>query len=300
MTHSMTKMSRSEAHERNFFSNKCKAICGLETSGVIFVLTRESKKMKESRMKKSIVVLLSATSIAALAAASHGTDILHFFVRKAMSNAGVDTNASGSVAARQNEQGHANNQTLEILSKGLDTNTSYQLMAMVGDATNFTLVTNFNSDSRGRLNLRFRDLGNGHGVGHGRLPLPDALDPVSQVREVAIYNSSTQAVLTADLTLPDRLEYLIKRDLSSNSVDAMLRLHANTHQTQFRLTASGLNPTNDYLLVLNGGIVQTNDTDSKGRLVIRSFLETPTDILQVRSLELWDNASNVVLSTTLP
>src|SRR5215472_15932725 len=106
--------------------------------------------MRKSSMKKSIVVLLSAAGcITALAAASHGTDILHFFVRKDMSNTGVETNASGTVRARQNEQGHANNQTLEVLAKGLETNTSYQLMALVGDETNLTLVTNFNSDVRG-------------------------------------------------------------------------------------------------------------------------------------------------------
>jgi hypothetical protein len=253
-------------------------------------------------MKKSIVVLLSATGcVAALAAAtSHGTDILHFFVRKGMSNPGVETNASGVVRARQNEQGNADNQALEVLAKGLDTNTSYQLMALVGDETNLTLVTNFNSDSRGRLSVEYRDLGNGHGIGHGRLALPSVLDPVSQVREVSLFNSATQAVLTADLTVPDRLEYLVKRDLSTNSIDALLRLHANTHATQFRLTASGLNPTNDYLLVLNGGVVQTNSSDSKGRLVIKALLEVPTDILQVRSLALWDSASNVVTSTALP
>ena len=223
-----------------------------------------------------------------------------FFVRKDMSNPGVETNASGIIRARQNEQGKANNQTLEILAKGLDTNTSYQLMALVGDETNLTLVTNFNTDVRGRLAVEYRDLGNGQGIGHGRLPLPAVLDPVSQVRELSIFNGATQAVLTADLTVPDRLEYLVKRDLSSNSVDASLRIQANTHVTQFRLTASGLNPTNDYLLVLNGGVVQTNSTDKKGRLVIKSLLENPTDILQVRSLALWDSASNVVLSTSLP
>jgi hypothetical protein len=233
-------------------------------------------------------------------AASHGTDILHLFVREGMTNTGVVTDASGLVRARQNEQGHANNQTLEIVAKGLDTNASYQLLAVVGDDTNLTLVTNFNSDAHGRLAVEYRDLGNGHGFGHGRLPLPALLDPVSQVRGLTIANVSTQAVLTADLTVPDRLEYLVKRDLSTNAVDALLRVQANTHVTHFRLTASGLSPTTDYLLVLNGGVVQTNGTDGKGRLVIKSLLENPTDILRVRSMALWDSSSNVVLSTSLP
>lgn len=258
--------------------------------------------MKQISMKKRIVILLSTAGFAATlaAAASHGTDILHFFVRKGLSNSGTVTNATGFVNARQNEQGRANNQTLDIVARGLDTNTTYQLMALVGDDTNLTWVTNVDSDMRGRVLLQYRQLGNGHGLGHGRLPLPALLDPVSEVRELSLFNGSTQAVLTADLTLPDRLEYLIKRDLSTNSVDALLRLHATTHVTQFRLTAAGLSPTNDYLLVLNGGIVQTNSTDARGRLVIRSLLENPVDILQVHSMELWDGASNVVLSTSLP
>jgi len=253
-------------------------------------------------MKKRIVILLITAALTATVAAamSHGTDILHFFVRKGMANSGTVTNATGVVNARQNEQGHANNQALDIMARGLETNTSYQLMALVGDETSPTWVTNVDSDMRGRVSLQYRELGNGHGLGHGRLPLPALLDPVSEVRQVSLFNSSTQEVLTADLTVPDRLEYLIKRDLSTNSVDALLRLHATTHATQFRLTAAGLSPTNDYLLVLNGGIVQTNSTDARGRLVIKSLLENPVDILQVHSMELWDSASNVVVSTSLP
>jgi len=52
--------------------------------------------------------------------------------------------------------------------------------------------------------------------------------------------------------------------------------------------------------VLNGGIVQTNRSGAKGRLMISSWLQNPTDILDVRSLALWDSASNIVLSTKLP
>jgi hypothetical protein len=259
-------------------------------------------------MQTKVLLTLSATSfltaalvVTAMAApAKHGTDILHLFSNTPMTNNGALSNASGSVSVRQNEQGHANNQELDIRAKGLDTNTTYQLLALVNDDTNATQVTNFTSDAKGRGTLLFRQFGNGHGMGHDRVPLPALLNPVSDVRAITIADTNSQAVLSADLTAPNRLEYLVKRDISSNSIDASLRIHGTTRQTQFRLLVSGLNPTNDYLLVLNGGIVQTNSTDKKGRLVIRSLLENPGDILDVHSVALWDTASNVLVSTTLP
>jgi len=53
-------------------------------------------------------------------------------------------------------------------------------------------------------------------------------------------------------------------------------------------------------ILVNGGVVQTNTTDANGSLAIKSLLETPAQILEVRSVGLWDSSSNVVLSTTLP
>jgi hypothetical protein len=102
------------------------------------------------------------------------------------------------------------------------------------------------------------------------------------------------------LSSPDKLQYLIKRDLSTNTVEASLRIKATTSKTQFKLLASGLNATTDYFLVLNGAIVQKNSTDAKGRLLINSLLENPGDILDLRSVAVWDSTSNSVLSTTSP
>jgi hypothetical protein len=261
-----------------------------------------SKYLKFSLLFTGTIALAAATLVADSPGVPHkrGTDILHFFARKTMSNEGVMTDATGQVYARQNKQGNANNQNLDITVKGLDINTSYQLLALLDADTNLTQVAEFSTDSKGRALLRYRRLGNGKGMGHGKLPLPDLLDPVSLIRALEIWNSSTQAVLTADLTVPDKLQYLIKRDLSTNAVWASLRIKSNVNQTQFKLLTSGLTPANDYLLVLNGGEVETFTADSKGRLVIDAPLEIPTDILDLRSVALWDSFSNVVLSTTGP
>lgn len=223
-----------------------------------------------------------------------------------MTNNGVEPTASGVVAANQNKQGAANNQRLDILLKGLTTNAPYSLyVASVGD-TNLTAVTNFVTDAKGGAALRYRSLGNGHGGGHGKTQLPSTLDPISQIQELDVFNGSTQAVLTADLTMPNQFQYLIKRNVSSNNVTGLLRINANNHKTQFNLALSGLDATNDYYVVVNDGIVQTNTSDASGDLDVTN-LQTTLPILQVNSLEVWSITNNlilpetnVVISTTLP
>src|SRR4029453_16375388 len=193
-------------------------------------------------LRSGVALVALATGFATATAAPNkgGTDILHFFDLATFTNNGAITNATGRVEARQNKQGNADNETLGISVRNLNTNTTYSLLVLAGDNASMTSVTDFVPDSRGRANLLFRNLGNGKGVGHGKLSLPAALDPVSTVRTLAIFNANTQAVLTADLTAPDRLQYLIKRDLGTTSVAASLRIHATVAQTQFRLRASGL------------------------------------------------------------
>jgi hypothetical protein len=262
-----------------------------------------SPYLKFSLFLAGTIALTAVTLVANPPGSPHkrGTDILHYFVRKAMFNEGVVSDAAGSIYARQNKQGNANNQDLDITVKGLEINTAYQLLALVDAATSFTNVAEFSTDSKGRATLHYRQRGNGKGLGHGKSPLPDLLDPVSLVRELRICSSgSTQAVLKADLTAPDKLQYLIKRDLSTNAVSASLQIKSNLRQTQFKLLSTGLSPANEYQLVLNGGVVETYTADSKGRLVISSPLAIPAEILDLRSVALWDSAGNSVVSATLP
>ena len=253
------------------------------------------------------VATLALTSLLANASGEkgNGTDILHLSLRATMSATGIEPSAAGKVMATQNEQGKANNQKLNLTFSGLAANTTYELLAGINGNTNFTDVTPFTTDVDGNAALNYRSLGNGNGhghgggLGHGVGPLPSALNPLSQVQDFTVFNSSTQAVLSVDLTTPDQLSYLIKRKLSNGDVNGSLRLKATTTQTQFRLTALGLQATNDYLLAFNGGVVQTNTADADGKLVITSA-PTPTNILDLSSVALWDSSSNVVLSTTLP
>lgn len=252
-------------------------------------------------MKRLTIILLigAASGGISLLASQQGTDILHYSVTKSMSNDGVESNAVGSVKAHQNEQGHADNQQLNISVSGLAASNTYELLAN-GDTND---EVSFTTDANGSASLQYRSMGsgNGHGggIGHGKSQLPPAFNPVSSVSQINVMNSSTQAVLTADMTMPGSLQYLIKRNLSTSTVDASLRIHGTTGQTQFKLSASGLNATNNYLLVLNGAVAQTYTADTNGNLQITS-LPYSGGILTLTSLEVWDSSSNVVLQTSLP
>jgi hypothetical protein len=259
------------------------------------------------KLKKLFVCSLVAGGVAAMslsavavAAKSQGTDILHFFVRKSMTNEGAEAGVAGTVDAKQNRQGRADNQRLEIVLSGLATNASYHLFAVIDeDTSNFVHVAEFNANADGDARLRYRSHGNGNSVGKGKAALPALLNPLADVRQLAVFNSSTQAVVTADLTDPDKLHYLIKRSLSTNGIDASLRIKATTTDTQFRLVAVGLAPTNNYQLVLNGEAAQAVSTDAAGVLNVEA-LPGSMPILDLRSVGLWDSVSNLVLSTDLP
>lgn len=249
------------------------------------------------------VALASAMFLATPAgAAPGGTDILHFTVVKGMTNNGVEPGADGTVMASQKEQGHANNQRLQIMVSGLSTNTSYELVVAFDSDTNITDVGPFTTDAAGNANFNYTSLGNGHGGGKNATPLLTNLNPVSLIRSVDIVNTNMQSVLSADLSAPDRLQYLIKRNLSTGDVRASLFIHATTTQTQFRLMSTGLTPNADYLLAFNGEVVQTNTANADGRLNINSLVDAPPYILDVRTVELLDNTTNanVILSTELP
>jgi hypothetical protein len=250
-------------------------------------------------MKIIKIVLFLGTTVCSVSLFANGTDILHYDVTKTLTNDGVETNAVGTVKAHQNKQGGADNQQLNVFVSGLATNGTYALLAN-GD-TNLSNGVSFTTDADGNAKLQYRSQGNGHGqgLGKGKSALPDELNPVGNITQLDVVNSSTQVVLTADMTMPDKLQYLIKRNLSTNEVSAALRIQATTAHTQFELKASGLLATNDYLLVVNDAVIQTNATDSRGKLDIKS-LPVSGGILSVGSLQLWDASSNVVVSTTLP
>jgi hypothetical protein len=266
---------------------------------------------KHGNMKKILILLtvavVSLTVSTLLAENSKGgTGILHFFVRKTMSNPGLVPDATGRIDAKLVRQGKANNQMLNIYVARLSANTPYQLQALVGDDTNFVQIAEFTTSDAGAAALHYRAMGkNGNsGLGHGKTLLPGGLNPISNIREIAITDTNLQAVLSADLTSPDKLQYLVKRTMTNDGVDTdaagSLRIKGTTESTQFRLLASGLETNATYSLVINGNVDESAVANASGKLNFTTLLVNPIDILDVHTLSISDSASNSVLSTHLP
>jgi hypothetical protein len=239
---------------------------------------------------------------------SNGTDILHLSIRNTMANEGIEPSASGNVVLSQNIQGNANKQTLTISLNGLTADTAYELLAANGNDTNLIDVTQFTTDGSGSAILKYNaNAGKGKGKGG---PLPDGLNPLRDVRTIAIgilttnvvvviTNVTTNVVLSADMTTADKLQYLVKRDISSVDVPASLRIKATQDNAQFRLSASNLAPTTEYFVAVNDVPQASSVTDANGQFDI-SATPPGADILTVHSVALWDSSSNVVVFTTLP
>src|SRR5215472_10893521 len=113
-----------------------------------------TKLMKRTSFRiGSITVLALATS--ATTACAAGTDILHFSDRANFTNNDASA-ASGTVIARENKQGHADNETVSLTFKGLDTNAPYTLQVMTADETNLADASTFTSDPKGKAKVNFR------------------------------------------------------------------------------------------------------------------------------------------------
>ena len=232
----------------------------------------------------------------------------HFLEKHAMHNPGVIPGAAGSVQAIQNKPGNVNNQTLNIIATNLEANTTYQLIALMGDDKYFLQVGAFTTDLKGKLALRFLRMDDGNGNvktnALGKRPLPELLQPVYSIRQLLIQDSADQTVLRANFYAPNQFQYMVRRLMTNDGFDAdawgVLRINGNTNQATVRVTASSLETNAAYFLRLNGGITATTNATKYGKVIITTRLGNPLDILALRTVSISDSASNSVLSATLP
>src|SRR5258705_2461369 len=237
-----------------------------------------TKHMNSVFLSAGAIAVAFTTLLTQATEKAHGPkkDIQHLFLQKKMANTGVIADAKGDVKIHANLQSKGKKQDIDIKVKGLEASAAYLLFARVDDDTNATQVAEFSTDAEGKASIEFREKGKSKtDKGHTRLPLPAALNPVSGIRELMILNTNEQTVLTADLTSPDKLEYLLKRDLSTGDIKASLQIEAKEKKAKVRLEASGLSPNSDYSLALNGSVAQTGTTDEHGKLELKTELEHP-------------------------
>jgi hypothetical protein len=232
-----------------------------------------------------------------------GTSILHLTVSTTMASSGFDDNASGSVVVDHKAQGGAEKQRLTINASGLDTNTAYLLLASTTEDSNLTQVAELTTDANGAIDITYAQKGQGKAHPHGE-SLPASLDPVSKLRMLEISIGGTQTVLSADMTVADKLQYLVKRAMTNDGADsnaaASLRIKSNSNNDQLRIRASGLDLTNTYFLAINGLVADTLTSSDSGEISITAWPAGSPDALDVTALAIWSSSSNSVLSTTLP
>lgn len=280
---------------------------GFAKGRVLVSITGVNDNMKKTNMKQNLLILaVAAMAVTSLRAASTnspnwGTDILHYSVREHFTG---DSNASAVVDFQSKTQGKADHQKFNLTARGLAPNATYSLLSLQDDDTEPGEATQFTTDAKGNAKLRFKSNGNGNGNGNGKgnQSLPGELLPLTTLSNLTIVDLvTTQAVMTADLSSPDRLSYLVKRKLQgANGESALLMIKGTQAKTHFNLKAVNLSPTNDYSLAINETPVQTYQTDASGRLRINALTQPITSPLEIEKVQLLDVSSNVVFSTELP
>ena len=113
------------------------------------------------------------------APASPVVNSFSYSFRAAMTNNGVDPDAASTVRGSLTRRGATDNQRLTITASKLQTATTYQLVAFLGDSVSATAVADFITDRRGRSSITYV---NSSRPGRN-LPL-DAVDPISNLREI--------------------------------------------------------------------------------------------------------------------
>jgi hypothetical protein len=234
----------------------------------------------------------------------HGKGILHLDIHQRMANEGILAAASGKADVQLHKEGDKDShEKVKLHLKGLDVGVTYQIAALLNEDTNLIQVATFTPDHEGKAEVELREKGPKHSEskdGHVKAQLPSELRPVTLISELLVIDANGAAILTADLSNPQKFEYLAKRDLSDGDIRAKLEIKANHNKARVRLDAKGLEPDAEYSLALNGNVAGSNTANSEGKVDLRAELLNPADVLTLSSVALLDSGTNTVLSATLP
>lgn len=216
-------------------------------------------------------------------------------------NAGVDTDASASAQLSSTMNNNSDRETLTVSAKGLTPSGPYSLFASVG-GTNTDLV-DFNADKKGNAKLSLKNTG----TQKKPATLLAGLELFS-VTELDIENTSSSnapvTVLTADASSPSTFVFSDKQtQTGTTGATGTLSITASSRGgAKLGLTASGLNPGQDYVLALSSGSTTgTNTTftaDTKGNLKVNAT--TTSNVLDLTEVDLTDTSSTVIIPFPLP
>jgi hypothetical protein len=233
----------------------------------------------------------------ALVAAPLISSFVYGFNTALTNNGSVDSDARGNARGNLNRRGVTDNQRLSIAVSKLDASTTYHLVAFLGNDASSTPVADFTTDAHGSASVAYVK-----SATPGAHPLPDAVDPISNVRELDVVNTTGDTVLQADITDAHSFSYSVHRAMDNTGflpgAGGSLVLSGSPHATRVAVVAVGLAPQTSYQLLVNGTSLATKTSDAHGKLSIAGPRTGAPLVLDVRTVELADGSANVILSST--
>jgi hypothetical protein len=108
-------------------------------------------------------------------------------VRVNMVSTGVDPDAKGTLTGTMSRNDNGSNQRLKLALANLDPNTTYQLIAFLGDDTNYTDVAEITTDDKGAFAVTYVQKCPTSSSSRPRgEPLPTTLDPISRIHQLDV------------------------------------------------------------------------------------------------------------------
>jgi hypothetical protein len=219
-----------------------------------------------------------------------------------MQNLGVEVAANGeAVYVLTAKKAIITNQRMVVVARGLTHNAPYHVFAQVTGEADPVSVADFTSDANGTGVVLF----NTNSAGKPPInPLPDPVNPLSRIHQLAVVSLTTNGVITtnvillADFDTSNDFNLVTKRTVSSNGVVLNLMAKATVPKALVKLKATGLARQTDYLLVVNDVPQTTVTSNASGKLSF-SAKPPPLQVWTADSIALWDMSSNVVAGITL-
>jgi hypothetical protein len=240
-------------------------------------------------------------------ATRRGPDSLHYSVRNNVAPTGSGSQTiNGTYQLQYMAQGEKVREKMVLRVAGLESNATVSLTAAIGpDPANVMTVAHLPTDKKGRLNMTFVTQSPPPARASKTPPVPELLSPLTDVGAICFEDSSGQVVGNAGVQDSQKFQLIVRRNLipadgNTNNAAGSINLVANQNRATLTLLASGLNPSTDYMLALNGTAVAVATSDERGNLRIRGWPTDAPPVLELRSLALTEFNGPVVLSTTLP
>jgi len=261
-------------------------------------------KMKNIRTQ-ALTILLVLFGGTTLINAGQGTpNKVRYKVDEALVSSGVDADATGRVQAFVKQQGNSDHQRLRVTVNDLDPKTPYTLLALVGTNEEWIAVTEFTTSSGGKgkvtyfQNRALTDDGhNGDGAGVNKHALPEGINPLTDVRALAIADSNGVTVLSVNLHESLAMEFELSSIFNNTGSDpdaiGCVAVACQNGSVQFRLFAAG--SSSEYTFCVNDAPVATYDADWAGRISIGAFPSGAPSPLMFKTLDVRNGGNTVVL-----